>query len=53
MLGLSHFCENGHVMESVDKTIYTLNHDTDFLLFQIHVDDIIFDDSSHTLVSRF
>jgi hypothetical protein len=40
-------------MESVDKTIFTLNHGTDFLLVQIYVDDIIFDDSSHTLVSRF
>jgi hypothetical protein len=37
----------------VDKTIFTLNHGTDFLLVQIYVDDIIFGDSSHTLVSRF
>jgi hypothetical protein len=40
-------------MGSVDKTIFTLNHGTDFLLIQIYVDDIIFGDSSHTLVSRF
>jgi hypothetical protein len=40
-------------MGSVDKTIFTLNHDTDFLLVQIYVDDIIFGGSSHTLVSRF
>jgi hypothetical protein len=40
-------------MGSVDKTLFTLNHDTDFLLVQIYVDDIIFDGSSHTLVSRF
>jgi hypothetical protein len=40
-------------MGSVDKTIFTLNHDTDFLLVQIYVDDIIFCGSSHTLVSRF
>jgi hypothetical protein len=45
--------EYGYVMESVDKTIFTLNHVTDFLLVQIYVDDIIFDGSSHTLVSRF
>jgi hypothetical protein len=40
-------------MESIDKTLFTLNHDTDFLLVQIYVDDIIFGGSSHTLVSRF
>jgi hypothetical protein len=40
-------------MESVDKTLFTLNYDTDFLLVQIYVDDIIFGDSSHTLMSRF
>jgi hypothetical protein len=45
--------EHGYVMGNVDKTIFTLNHDTDFLLVQIYVDDIIFVDSSHTLVSRF
>jgi hypothetical protein len=45
--------EHGYVMGSVDKTIFTLNHGTDFLLVQIYVDDIIFGGSSHTLVSRF
>jgi hypothetical protein len=40
-------------MGSMDKTIFTLNHGTDFLLIQIYVDDIIFCGSSHTLVSRF
>jgi hypothetical protein len=40
-------------MGSVDKTLFTLNHGPDFLLVQIYVDDIIFDVSSHTLVSRF
>jgi hypothetical protein len=40
-------------MGSVDKTIFTLNHVTDFLLIQIYVNDIIFGGSSHTLVSRF
>jgi hypothetical protein len=35
------------------KTLFTLNHGTDFLLVQIYVDDIIFDGSSHTFVSRF
>jgi hypothetical protein len=40
-------------MGSVDKTLFTLNHDTDFLLVQICVDDTIFDGSSHTLVSSF
>jgi hypothetical protein len=45
--------EHGYVMGSVDKTLFTLNHSTDFLLVQIYVDDIIFGGSSHTLVSRF
>jgi hypothetical protein len=40
-------------MKSVDKTLFTLNHGTDFLLAQIYVDDIILGGSSHTLVSRF
>jgi hypothetical protein len=40
-------------MVSVDKIIFTLNHDTDFLLVQIYVDNIIFGDSSHSFVSRF
>jgi hypothetical protein len=44
---------HGYVMRSVDKTLFTLNHGTDFLLVQIYVDDIIFGGSSHTLVSRF
>jgi hypothetical protein len=45
--------EHGYVMGSVDKTLFTLNHGTNFLLVQIYVDDIIFGGSSHTLVSRF
>jgi hypothetical protein len=45
--------EYEYVMGSVDKTLFTLNHDTDFLLVQIYIDDIIFGGSSHTLVSRF
>jgi hypothetical protein len=45
--------EHVYVMGSVDKTIFTLNHATDFLLVQIYMDDIIIDGSSHNLVSRF
>jgi hypothetical protein len=45
--------EHGYVMGSVDKTISTLNHDTNFLLVQIYVDAIIFGGSSHSLVSSF
>jgi uncharacterized membrane protein YciS (DUF1049 family) len=40
-------------MRSVDKILFTLNHIINFLLVQIYVDDIIFGDSSHALVSRF
>jgi hypothetical protein len=45
--------EHGYVMESVDKTLFTLNHGNDFLLIQIYVDYIIFSGSSHVLVSSF
>jgi hypothetical protein len=45
--------EHGYVMGRVDKTLFTLNHGTNFLHVQIYVDDIIFGGSSHTLVSRF
>jgi hypothetical protein len=45
--------EHEYVMGSVDKTLFTINYGTDFLLVQIYLDDIIFDDSSHTLMSRF
>jgi uncharacterized membrane protein YciS (DUF1049 family) len=40
-------------MGSVDRTPFTINHGTDFLVIQIYVDDIIFGGSSHTLVSIF
>jgi hypothetical protein len=40
-------------MGSVDKTLFILKHGNDFLLVQIYVDDIIFDGSSHVLVSSF
>jgi hypothetical protein len=45
--------EHGYVMGSVDKTLFTLKHDNDFLLLQIYVGDIIFGGSSHTLVLGF
>jgi hypothetical protein len=45
--------EHGYVMGDVDKTLFTLNHGTDFLLVQIYVDDSIFGGSSHSLVFRF
>jgi hypothetical protein len=45
--------EHVYVMGSVDKTLFTLNHDTDFLLVQIYVDDIIFGGSYHTLMLIF
>jgi hypothetical protein len=45
--------EHRYVMGSVDKILFTLKHDTDFLLIQIYMDDIIFGGSSYTLVPRF
>jgi hypothetical protein len=54
MIGLRIFLlEHGYIMGSVDKTLFTLNHGTDFLLVQIYVDNIIFDGSSHSLMSSF
>jgi hypothetical protein len=44
------FLEHGYVMGSVDKTLFTLKHGTDFLLVQIYVGDIIFSGSSHSCV---
>jgi hypothetical protein len=45
--------DHGYVMESVDKTLFTLKHGNDFLLIQIYVDDVIFSGSSHSIVSSF
>jgi hypothetical protein len=45
--------EHGHMMGSVDKTLFTLKHGNDFLLVQIYMDDIIFGSSSHSLMSSF
>jgi hypothetical protein len=45
--------EHRYVMGSVYKTLFTLNHGTNFLLIQTYMDDIIFGASSHTLMSRF
>jgi hypothetical protein len=45
--------EHEYIIGSVNKTLFTLKHGTDFLLVQIYVDDIIFGGSSHTLVSKF
>jgi hypothetical protein len=45
--------EHKYVMGSVDKTLFILKHDNDFLLVHIYVNDIIFDGSSHSLVFSF
>jgi hypothetical protein len=45
--------DNGYVIGSIDKTLFTLKHGNDFLLVQIYVDDIIFGGSSNVLMSRF
>jgi hypothetical protein len=41
------------VVGSVDKTLFPLTRVNDFLLVQIYMDDIIFGEFSHTLVSSF
>jgi hypothetical protein len=45
--------DHGYVMGSIDKTLFTLKYDNNFLLVQIYMDDIIFGDSSYVLVSNF
>jgi hypothetical protein len=45
--------DKGFKMGSVDKTLFLLKQDTDTLLIQIYVDDIIFGGSSHALVAKF
>jgi hypothetical protein len=45
--------EHGYVIKSVDKILFTLKHDNDFLLVQIYVNDIILGGFSHVLVSNF
>jgi isopentenyldiphosphate isomerase len=40
-------------MESIDKILFTLKYDNDFLLVENYVDGIIFVGSSHVLVSGF
>jgi hypothetical protein len=45
--------DHGCVIESIDKTLFTLKHGNDFLLVQIYVDDIIFGVSFHVIVSSF
>jgi hypothetical protein len=43
----------GFEMGKVDKTLFLLGQDNDILIVQVYVDDIIFGDSSHSLVERF
>jgi hypothetical protein len=40
-------------MGSMDKNIFLLKHGSDTLIVLIYVDDIVFGDSSHSLVSKF
>jgi hypothetical protein len=42
--------DHGYMMGSVDKTLFTFKHATDFLLVQIYMDDIIFGGFSHSYV---
>jgi hypothetical protein len=45
--------DHGYVMESVDKTLFTLKLGNNFLLVHIYVYDIIFGGSFHVFVSSF
>ncbi|WVZ84569.1 hypothetical protein U9M48_031594 [Paspalum notatum var. saurae] len=44
--------KSGFVMGSVDKTLFLLSRDSDTLIVQIYVDDIIFGGSSHPLIKQ-
>jgi hypothetical protein len=44
--------DHGYVMGSVNKTLFTLKHDNDFLLVQIYVDDIIFSGFSYPVFRK-
>jgi hypothetical protein len=39
-------------MGEVDKTLFLLRQGNDILIVQVYVDDVIFGDSSHSLVAR-
>jgi hypothetical protein len=43
----------GFEMGKVDKTLFLLRQGDDILIVQVHVDDIFFGGSSHSLVARF
>jgi hypothetical protein len=45
--------DHGYVTGSIDNTLFTLKHGSDFLFIQIYVNDIIFGGSSHVFVSSF
>jgi hypothetical protein len=45
--------DNGYMMGSIDKTLFTLNHGNEFLLVRIYMDDMIFGGSSHIFVLGF
>jgi hypothetical protein len=43
----------GFEMGKVDKTLFLLRQGDDILIVQVYVNDIVFGDSSHSLVVRF
>jgi hypothetical protein len=45
--------DHGYVMESVEKTLFTLKYGNDFLVVHIYVNDIIFGGSSYVFVLSF
>jgi hypothetical protein len=45
--------DHGYVMESVEKTLFTLKYGNDFLVVHIYANDIIFGGSSYVFVLSF
>jgi hypothetical protein len=45
--------ERGFEMGKVDQTLFLLRQGRDILIVQVYVDDIVFGDSSNSLVARF
>jgi hypothetical protein len=43
----------GFEIGKINKTLFLLKNGDDILIVQVYVDDIVFGDSSHSLVARF
>ncbi|RDX79764.1 hypothetical protein CR513_39777, partial [Mucuna pruriens] len=49
----SFLMENGFKIGKVDTTLFSKNYDSQFIVVQIYVDDIIFEDTNESLSEEF